>query len=590
MYYHNNHLLKYKNPFGAIKEGTKVYLRLDVDRKYKDCLIRLWTPKNKEKIFKMNFKDNYYETEILIDDIGLNWYLFIIQDFNGKIDFYCSKDGYTSGEGEKLYNFPNNRSYQITCYDKDFETPEWFKDRIIYQIFPDRFNRDYSYKFNKDKYEIIHDNFNEQLKCTSYGANNYEFFAGNLKGIENKLDYLKELNVGVIYLNPIFKSISNHRYDVTTFMEIDEMLGDDDSLKCLINKAHEKNIKIVLDISFNHTGSDSYYFDKFNKYNINGAFNNIDSPYRQWYNIHDDKTYDCWWGFDTLPVLNKSNLSYREHVKEIIKKYADLGIDGWRLDVIDELPDDFLEFLRKEIKNINKDLVIFGECWDDCTLKQNQFGFRSYLLGKSQDGVMNYELRRLLVSFITYGVYEKEMHNFNLNSYELKEKIINLLNNYPIECINSSMNLLSTHDINRILTTLSNCENVNNLSKEQQKNYIIDKNNYEIGKTRLKMLWLILMFLPGNPSLFYGDESGLYGYNDPYNRKPMNWNNMDFELLNFFKENNKLINNDIIRNGKLNIISENNDIIKFIRSKNSEKYVLIINRNLITFNIEKIIF
>ena len=587
MYYHDNHLLKFKKPFGAVKEGTKVYLRLDVDRKYKSCLVRLWTPNKQEKIFNMDFKDNYYETEIVIDTIGLNWYLFIIQDFNGKIEFYCSKKTYTSGEGETLSYFPNDRSYQITCYDKDFEVPKWFENKIIYQIFPDRFNRNYSYKFDERKYEIIHKDFNEQLGCTRYGANNHEFYAGNLLGIEDKLDYLKELNVGVIYLNPIFKSTSNHRYDVTTFMEIDEMLGNDDSLRSLINKAHEKGIKIILDISFNHTGSDSYYFDKFNKYNTNGAYRNVNSPYRQWYNIYNNGKYECWWGFDTLPVLNKSNNSYRQHVKEIIKKYTDLGIDGWRLDVIDDLPDDFLEFLRKEVKKVNKDLVIFGECWDDCTLKQNQFGFRQYLLGRSQDGVMNYELRRLLVSFITFGVKEKEVNNFNLDAYELKDRIINLFNNYPVECLKSCMNLLSSHDINRILTVLSNCEDVSHLSKEQQKNYVLSDFDYEIGKNRLKMLWLILMFLPGNPSLFYGDETGLYGYNDPYNRKPMNWNNIDNSLLEFFKESNKYIDDDVIRNGELTIIPNDKNTIKFIRSKNNNKYVLTIDRKCQTFKLEK---
>ena len=200
---------------------------------------------------------------------------------------------------------------------------------------------------------------------------------------------------------------------------------------------------------------------------------------------------------------------------------------------------------------------------------------------------MNYELRRLLVSFITFGVKEKEVNNFNLDAYELKDRIINLFNNYPEECLKSCMNLLSSHDINRILTVLSNCEDVSHLSKEQQKNYVLSDFDYEIGKNRLKMLWLILMFLPGNPSLFYGDETGLYGYNDPYNRKPMNWNNIDNSLLEFFKESNKYIDDDVIRNGELTIIPNDKNTIKFIRSKNNNKYVLTIDRKCQTFKLEK---
>lgn len=295
---HNNFELKYKEPFGAVAEDTKVKFRVDVDKQYERCKLRLWTARHCEKIYDMEYdnEEQCYRVEVKITDHGLNWYYFIIEDFNGSVKYYGVKDSYTAGEGKIMDCIPYNNSFQITCYDKNFYVPDWFKGEIMYQIFPDRFCRDKNYDFDSDRYGKIHEDWNDHLGCTQWGANNFEFFGGNIRGIINKIPYLKRLNIGTIYLNPIFKSRSNHRYDVATFMEMDEMLGLQSDFKKLTKLCHENGIKVIIDVSWNHTGDDSVYFNKYKTYGLDGAYNNPNSNYRNWYNIYPNGQYDCWWG------------------------------------------------------------------------------------------------------------------------------------------------------------------------------------------------------------------------------------------------------------------------------------------------------
>lgn len=581
--YHNNFELKYKDPFGAVAENTKVKFRIDTDIniEYKSCTLRLWTARQNEIKFDMEYVNNGYEVSIRIKEKGLNWYYFILEETSGKKLYYGTKEGLTAGEGKVFYSTPNDNSFQITCYDKDFKVPEWFKGNIMYQIFPDRFNRNKNYKFDTSKYKLIHEDWDEHLGCTRWGADNFEYYAGNIQGIIDKIDYIKQLGVGVIYLNPIFKARSNHRYDVSTYMEIDEMLGLPSDFKKFVDICHNNNIKVIIDVSWNHTGDDSVYFNKYKTFGLDGAFNNPNSNYRSWYNIYDNGQYDCWWNFDSLPTLNKHDVSYRTHVREVVHKWVSYGIDGFRLDVIDELPDGFLKWFRDILKAENEDLVVFGEVWDDPTLKKDGYGkFRSYLYGNSQDSVMNYQLRNLIVSFLGYGVGEKEVYHTNLNSEEFVNKCMNLMSNFPKDSFYSAMNFLSTHDINRIITALGDAPWVDSMSKSQQGHYKLPQDKYDLAVSRFKLAWLFMCFMPGNPSLYYGDEIGMQGYNDPYNRKPMKWNNIDNRLLEWIISANMLRNKeDVLKYGDVKLIHSNNDVVGIIRTYKNRRQVCFINRS-----------
>lgn len=587
--YHDSNNIKYRTPFGAVKQDEKIYLRIDTDREYKNCILRVWLPSNREQCFNMQFKNNngelYYEIEVSFNELGIQWYCFIIQDYDYKLKYYACKDRYSAGEGQLIYDFPYNNSFQITCYSKHFVVPQWLKEgRIMYQIFPDRFARDYSYSYDRSFYKgIFHESFDEPLGFTQWGARNDEFYQGNLKGIINKLDYLKSLNVGIIYLNPINESLSNHRYDSYDYNSVAKMLGTPEQFKELCDKAHSMDIKVVVDISLNHTGDSCPYFQD--------ALNNYNSPYRSWYYIHNDRSYDSWWGFSTLPVLNKYNNEYREYVKRIIRYWNDLHFDGFRLDVADELPDDFLEFLRREVKSVNPSLCLFGEVWDDVTLKMGYGKLRTYAYGNNQDGIMNYVLRNYIVEFLAPGYQEKDVqHKESLNAYDFVNKVNNILSNYPKEFLACSQNFLSTHDINRIYTVLANSELVFNMNKWEQGNYKLNQSQIDIGDKKFIMAWLIQLMMPGNPSLFYGDELGssMTGYNDPFNRKPMNWNAaVNNSFLNKIRELNQLRNEEVLKTGEIKLEALSNDKLKITRYNDSNQISLIINRNLLTYEIIK---
>lgn len=579
--YHDSFDQVYKKPFGAVRAGTNVYLRMDVDRKYKSCRIRFWTPEQREEIYDMNFVMNCYEKNLIVDKLGVSWYIFMLEDFDGNFRFYGCDQGYTGGRGCDYNYFPRKSGFQITCYDRNFSVPEWTNGNILYQIFPDRFHRDSSYKFMDKRYKKIHKSWGEPLSHTDGGADNFEFYAGNIKGITGKLDYLKELSVGIVYLNPIYQSVSNHRYDVASFMDMDEMLGTEGIFKEFTEACHQQNIKVLLDVSWNHVGADSIYFNKYKTFGSYGAYNDVHSVYRDWFDIQPDGTYTSWWGIDTLPVINKGNPSFRFYVGQVVEHWLSLGIDGFRLDVIDELPDDFLQWFRSVVKNINKDALIIGETWEDASMKKDWRGnSRSFLYGTSQDGVMNYPLRNMLIDFFAHGQGEKETIHYNIDAHTFYRKYMNLYNNYPREIFFTLMNFLSTHDINRALLMFGNCPYNGNLTKVEQNDFVLSEQEYELATKRFKLAWSFIICSIGIPSLFYGDETGLYGYNDPFNRKPMNWGKEDQALLTWVKEINQFRSlHPVLKFGEMKFIFAHGDVIAFERYDGNHKIVYIANRD-----------
>ena len=276
---------------------------------------------------------------------------------------------------------------------------------------------------------------------------NNDFFGGNIRGILEKLDYLQSLHVTVLYLNPIFRSFSNHRYDTGNFMEIDPTFGTEEEFARLVEECRKRGIRIMLDGVFNHTGDDSLYFNKYGRYPGVGAYQSKDSKYYAWYNfIHYPEKYSAWWGIDNLPAVNEECPSYADYItgeNGVIRYWLKYSLGGFRLDVADELPDEFIEKIRQAVKAADPEAVVLGEVWEDASNKIAYSKRRKYFWGKELDSVMNYPLKDAIIQFILSG-----------DTSLFRQTVAMLRDNYPKSVLDSLMNILGTHDTARILTAL----------------------------------------------------------------------------------------------------------------------------------------
>jgi glycosidase len=358
---------------------------------------------------------------------------------------------------------------------------------------------------------------------------NNDFYGGNLKGIEEKLHYLVSLGVTAIYLNPIFEAHENHRYNTANYERVDSMLGTEKDFVSLCKSAKKLGIGIILDGVFSHTGADSVYFNKNGRYGEHsGAYRDPESPYRDWYNWMDyPHVYESWWGMTTLPNVNENNPHYTEYIcgkGGILQKWLDLGASGWRLDVADELPDEFIDNLNKAVKAKGNDKVIYGEVWEDATTKESYGVRRRYLIGGQLDSVMNYPFKEAILNYIKYGCAD-----------EFRNGVMTILEHYPKPSVDILMNFLSTHDIERAITRLAG-EEVGNHDREWQSNNGLNEPQYVYGIALLKCAMTLLFFLPGIPCVYYGDEAGQEGYKDPFNRRTYPWGMENMDLVDFTAE------------------------------------------------------
>ncbi|MBQ4160663.1 MAG: hypothetical protein IJD83_07010, partial [Clostridia bacterium] len=434
---HNSQNLFFRSPFGAQKCSTEVTLRLGIRSAEwpKSLRVKYTIGDSDAQYIGMYFyttmlDTTYYEAKLTLPAVpGLVFYVFEIE-MHDKVYIYGNNVSRYGGAGQ-LYE-KNAIPYQITVYDAAYETPSWFKGSVMYQIFCDRFHRGGGTDSLARRDDILPRAWGDTpyYKPEQFGGEYLanDFFGGNLKGITEKLDYIADLGIHVLYLNPIFEAYSNHKYDTGNYEKIDEMFGTEEDFSTLCSAAAQKGIRIVLDGVFNHTGSDSKYFNKNGKYDTLGAYQSTDSPYFDWYDFetHPDK-YTCWWGIKTLPHVNELSPSYVDYIltgkDAIIKKWLRKGASGWRLDVVDELPGAFVKILRKAVKEENPDAVIIGEVWEDASNKVSYGEQREYLGGFELDSAMNYPLRDALIAFVTGKIGGEE---FNARMNTLKE-------NYPSE-------------------------------------------------------------------------------------------------------------------------------------------------------------
>lgn len=555
--FHDSHNLELRSPFGAVSIGTKVRIRLWNSKKC-SAYINLINFYNNQIEIQMNeigwnsLVNNWiYEIEVdTSNNIGLIYYYFRV-NYYGRDIIYGNNIESLGGIGQVYFNEPV--SYQITIYSKQ-EVPSWYREGIIYQIFVDRFfnGEDEGKVLNPKKNTFIYGNWDDSpmyIKDMDGNIVRWDFYGGNLLGVKKKLEYIKSLGVNVIYFNPIFDSPSCHKYDTGDYEKIDPMFGDEEIFKDLCSEAEKLGMRIILDGVFSHTGSDSKYFNKFGNYNSLGAYQSLQSPYYRWYRFNDyPNLYETWWGFSNMPNVDELNPNYLDYIirndNSIIEKWLSLGAGGWRLDVADELPDEFIKILKSKLKEVKKDSVLIGEVWEDASNKVSYNRKREYLFGYELDSVTNYPLRQIILDLV---------RNYIGSKYFIK-KYLSLEENYPKEYFYSTMNMLGNHDTERVLTMLNNNVNL------------------------LKEAVVIQMTLPGVPLIYYGDEAGLTGGKDPSNRKSYPWGKENKDILEFYRKLSAIrVSEEALRNGEIEFLEFNNGILAYERTLNKDRIIIAVN-------------
>ncbi|MEI3103771.1 MAG: glycoside hydrolase family 13 protein [Oscillospiraceae bacterium] len=425
-------------------------------------------------------------------------------------------------EGQRLYGlhgFDDQARWQLTVYDDSRPTPAWFGRGITYQIFPDRFCRtrvpDPAGMVGD---RVVHQDWDDTpvWRPDAQGIiRNNDFFGGSLAGITSRLDYLQSMGVGTLYLCPIFESDSNHRYDTADYRRIDPMLGTEEDFRTLCREAGCRGIRVMLDGVFNHTGSNSRYFNAQGFYPELGAAQSRESQYYNWYSFHPwPEDYDAWWGIKTLPAVQESADSYRRFIirdgDSVVRHWLRQGASGWRLDVADELPDDFIAEIRSAMDQEKPDSFLLGEVWEDGSNKIAYSQRRRYLLGSETHGLMNYPFRTAALDWLRGG-----------DAAVFRDTMEVIREHYPRPAFYSALNILGTHDTPRILTLLG-AEDVPD-TKDGRAAYRLSPAQRQKGQARLRVGEMLLYCFPGSPTVYYGDEAGMEGFEDPLNRGTYPW-------------------------------------------------------------------
>lgn len=570
----NSRKTEHKSKIRAIATNEAVKLRIVVARSVGCSKATLCVSKENEApaYYSMFWagmcgNDNeYWELHFCATTPGLYWYHFELDTPWGR-SFIKNIGG---GIGDFAFD---GADFQQTVYDEKFVTPDWLKGGIIYQIFPDRFYNSKTPKSNVRKSRVMREWGDEPFwrEEQMNGVWNNDYFCGDLKGIEEKLPYLADLRVSCIYLNPIFEANSNHRYDTADYEKIDPLLGTKDDLNSLCKKAEDYGIAIILDGVFSHTGCDSKYFNMYSEYDSVGAYNSKSSPYFSWYKfIRYPEEYHSWWGIKLLPEIVEENESYRKYIcgrDGILRKWLRCGIKGWRLDVADELPDVFLDDLRDAVKDENKDAVIIGEVWEDATTKTAYGERRRYLLGSQLDSVMNYPFANAILNFVRFA---------NANAFF--DEVMGIVENYPPQVLSVLMNPIGTHDTERAITRLAGEDCREHSRQWQHEHNILSEQDYLHGISMMKIASLIQYTLPGVPSIYYGDETGMQGMRDPFNRACMNWDNQNKELLKWYKRLGEIRRGfSAFKNGEFVPVFCNHKTIAYKRTDNESEVLVAVN-------------
>jgi len=585
--FHDSCKAAYRQPLGAQPAGSKIVIKLYTGKQRVTGAAINFFIAHEQHTIAMDGADGWWRGEVTLpSEPILCWYNFSVYFEDGMV-FYGARAGMSSGLGEIYSNNP--LSYQITVYDPSFKTPDYCKEAIMYQVFPDRFARSDAYDTKKG---IA---YHESMKRTPYlhesfsgtpfylprdGKKEYypdDFYGGNLKGIEEKLDYIAGLGVNILYLNPICEADSNHRYNTSDYKKVDPILGTEQHFKELCAAAEERGIRVILDGVYSHTGADSKYFNALGTYKGKGACESKNSPYYSWFDFkHFPDEYRCWWGFTSLPEVNEHDPSWQDYVitgkDSVLKFWMDRGAAGYRLDVADELPDDVIEKMRDVIKKKDPESFLLGEVWEDATNKESYGAARKYALGRGLDSVMNYPLRNAIVDFLRGRATAKE----------LAEAIRTQASNYPKEMYYCLMNLLSSHDIARIRTVLASNMDIDEMDRNMQAAFRVTYSQDTAGRMLQFLAAAIIYSLPGIPSIYYGDETGMHGLKDPFNRAPFAMN--DARTAGQYAKLGKIRReHTALSKGYMAVHAHDDDVLAILRvgdafgGKNDGVYLTVVN-------------
>jgi len=606
---------EYRSPFGAQKTGSYVDLAIDVYCKVDEVVLcyayglyslsynelrctrkeadgkrwcaRLRMPSEPGLLFYWFCLRSSHEDIEKIVDKEYHDLLYRKFEENRTYLYYVACWEKKDGEGKFAFSAPRvgvhedkyPHAFQITVYDKEFTTPDWMKGAVMYQIFPDRFSRDKDFSFEvmkKSETErperVLHEDWYEDVDIYGKEPAGYlacDFFGGSLKGIAEKAQYLKELNIDVLYLNPICEARSNHRYDTADYMNVDPLLGGIDGYKSFRTTMKESGILYILDGVFSHTGADSRYFNKFRRYPGSGAYSAFadgeESRYASWYSFwrHEDGQvdYDSWWGFPDLPNVREDDLSYRDFIlgpSGVVSSWLRGGASGIRLDVSDELPDSFLREMRSCVKSATDgEGLVLGEVWEDPTTKISYGNYRDFAFGRTHDSVMGYPFRETLLGFLKGDISAQE---WALTMERMRE-------NYPDEMFFCMMNLISSHDVPRAITVLAGKPDPGD--RELQKKTPLTDEEYTKGLALMKLAFFVQMTYPGCPCIYYGDEIGMEGYRDPFNRRTYPWGKETGKQLCQLEEYRKLSHlrreHEVLKNGDVRILYAKDDALIYER-------------------------
>ena len=560
---------QYKEPFGTVLPGENCTMRIKIPQscQTKKVCVRLMQQDGtllREEPMSLLEANPPYETwqcRFFLDQPGLYFYYFYITTANEA--FRLLKQGEDT-------NMEDGNWWQLSCITEEAVYPDWAQGAVMYQIFPDRFYKSGECDLTgKLKPYTVHWDWGEEVSWqpTERGeVLNNDFFGGNFRGITEKLPYLASLGVDILYLNPISKAFSSHRYDTGDYKTPDPMLGTEEDFAELCSQAHALGIRVVLDGVYSHTGSDSLYFNKKGSFSGTGAYQSRESQFASWYQFRKwPDSYLSWWDFDTLPCLNKNDPNLIRYIIDdedsVVAHWLKLGADGFRLDVADELPDSFILRLKKRIRELKPDALLIGEVWEDASNKTAYDVRRRYFVDGELDGVMNYPYRKAILDFA----------RGEDDGRRLREAVLTIAENYPAGALHCSMTILGTHDTPRILTAL-----VDNFDgpREVAANRFLTMAQKKEGKSRLLLAALLQFALPGTPSVYYGDEAGMEGHKDPFNRRTFPWGMGDQDLTAYYTALGRLRKEyPALRRGSIRFFEAGYGRVGFARKLAGEKTV-----------------
>jgi len=545
------------SPRGAVPAGTSVSFTLRplrADGFSRGELTAYWEERNETRVLSLPWvgrdgaRDLFACSLVTGDYVGLIWYSFVLIGADGRRK--------------------ESRTFQLTVYDDSESVPRWFGEGMTYQIFPDRFCRlSVPDPTGMVGGRTVHTDWQEDLVFLPDAkgeVRNRDFFGGSLTGVISRLDYLRSLGVETLYFNPIFEAAENHRYGTGDYDKIDPMLGTNEDFSRLCHEAHERGMRILLDGVFNHVGYVSKYFNGTGEYGVGGAARDENSPYRPWFSFRNwPNDYAAWWGIYSLPAVEEEHPDYIDFIageNGVVRRWLRAGADGWRLDVADELPDPFVHAIHAAARTEKPDAQIIGEVWEDGSNKEAYGKRRKHIWGGHCDGLMNYPLRTALLSWLLGGDAKRFMAEMET-----------LRANYPPFAFFSAMNSLGTHDTPRILTLLGTGSSSEGLTREEKAAHRLTDEQRTLGLARLRLGFLILFAFPGSPTVYYGDEVGMEGWEDPFNRRTYPWGSEDTDLRGYVaalgavrKEHTAL------RRGEITYVASDGPLLAFTRSDNEQ--------------------